>query len=435
MHKVKLNNVISFLIAISMLFFAFRGKLGAIVITVYIVILLCILLKKRKIEKNSLNISYVSYIFIFAVLLQIFRTLSGEYYLIVGYIAAGLLCINGNLKIYDSLWKYLKMISLFEASGVYLQRIFPDIYYVIMSIILPSPVINSIKSRLISGYYTGFSREVSYTMFFIVIGLGTYIFDAKGKNNLLVKKNKNKLIAVIFLLGALVISGKRATLIFFVIACFITQFLRSDDKIKVIKYLYIGLVGIFVMWITFPLWSKISFMRRIAELIGYIVTNDMSGITNGRIAIYNYAIQLWNQHKLIGIGWGNFKYSTMSTSWFYRFDVHNCYLQLLCENGILGSIPGYLLICIFLCNSIRCAIKLKRTNSYYYRLSILMVYIQIFFTFYCITEPIFFEYPDYIIYFVSVNIIGIITKTVSGKELNISHGKMKREKNNITGKW
>ena len=64
-----------------------------------------------------------------------------------------------------------------------------------------------------------------------------------------------------------------------------------------------------------------------------------------------------------------------------------------------------------------------------------MVYIQIFFTFYCITEPILFEYPDYIIYFISVNIIGIITKTVSRKELSISHEKIKCEKNNITRKW
>ena len=173
MSIIKLDNLIPFFIALSMLFYALRGKLGAIIATCYIVVLLVILLRE-KIYRNTWNNLCSAALLIFAVILHFARSISAEYYLIIGYFAAALICLKNRINFIGSLWQYLKYISIFEAIGVYLQRIFPDIYYMLMSIILPNTVVESIKQRLLDGYYTGFTREVSYTMFLIVIGINTH---------------------------------------------------------------------------------------------------------------------------------------------------------------------------------------------------------------------------------------------------------------------
>ena len=401
-----------------MLFYALRGKYGAIVITIYMLLMLPMLLKEN-FKINVINILYGSYLIIFAVILHTIRSISFEPYLVIGYLAASLLLFNSNIKLYENLWKCLQIISLLEALGIYLQKFLPQVYYLIMSVILPSSVVTSIKKRLLEGYYTGFTREVSYTMFLIAIGLGIYIFNVETQEKFSKTIFRRKLAAILFLFGALFLSGKRATILFSVMAIFIIQFLKSNDKLKILKYLAIGVMAILIIILTFPLWSKIPALKRMVELLGFIGQGDVSGLTNGRISIYRDAITLWNSERIAGIGWGNFKYSTQKTVWYAGFDVHNCYLQILCETGIIGALLFYILTLTSIFNFIRCINRTQKRDVNFYKLALLTGYIQLFFMMYSVTEPILYEYTDYIIYFICINITGIILKNTKEKRYKI----------------
>lgn len=409
MRQVGLNSIISILIALSMLAYALRGKVGAIIISMYIVIVIIEFFRKQTAKINTFNYVYATHILFFAVLINTIRAQNIEYYKIIGYFSAALILFNTRIDFYKGLWKLLKAISIFEAIGTYMQMIMPQCYYFLLSIILPDTVVLQIKSRLLQGYYTGFTREVSYTMFLIVIGLGLYIYDVTENSS--IKKDWSRLGAIVFLTGALFISGKRATLLFCFMSIFIIQFLQSTKKQKLIKYAVLGISSFFLLTITYPIWSKISKMQRIVELVKFVKIGDWAGATNGRIAIYETAIKLWSEKKWLGIGWGNFRHLVPQNVWYSGFDVHNCYLQILCETGIIGAFLYYLLTSITIVNLVRCINKAKYLDIQSRKLIIFAGYIQVFFILYSLTEPILYEYPDYIMYFICVNLTSIILKT------------------------
>ena len=418
MGKIKTNYILSLLIALSMLCYALRGNLGAILITLLNLILLVYLVKKIKIKKSFSNY-YALFIFIFAFILGVIRTNHFEYYLFIGYLTAVLVLLNNNLNIYDSIWSILGKISLFEAIGVFIQRLFPKLYYSLISMVLPSSVVFSIENRLVEGYYTGFTREVSYTMFLIVIGLGIYLFDILKKDTDVdeLKYKVKKYLKLVILFGALFISGKKAALLVFLIVVFAIQFIKSKAPFKLVKYVLIGFGGLIFLYLTFPIWSKINSLSRIVELLNFIKDKNVIGITNGRILIYQNAIDLWKGNKLFGIGWGNFKYMVNDTLWYSGFDVHNCYLQILCETGLIGATIFCVLTVISVFRFVKCVKKAKLCeDKFSYKLSIIVAYIQMFFIIYSFTEPILYEYTDYIIYFISINITNILLSELEVKK-------------------
>lgn len=422
MNKIKTKHLISLLIALSMLCYSIRGKIGAIIITLLNLIFLVYMIKEIKIKKSFSNF-YALFIFAFSLLFGIIRSVNFEYYLFIGYLTAIFLLLNNKLDIYDNLWSILGKISLFEAIGIYMQKLLPNVYYSIISTVFPSSVVLSIKSRLAEGYYTGFTREISFTMFFIVIGLGIYIYDLlmKDKSSDESSYKIQKFIKVAILFGALFISGKRATLIIFVITLLVVQFIKSKDTLKILKYAAICFGIFFAIYASFPIWSKVESLSRIVELLDFINEKNVIGITNGRTVIYQNAIDLWQKSKIFGIGWGNFKYMVAQSLWYSGFDVHNCYLQILCENGIIGAIIFYLLTIISIFRFIKCIKKAgQQGEKSIYRLALITAYIQIFFIIYSFTEPILYEYTDYIIYFVSINITNILLYNLA---------KNKKEKN------
>lgn len=416
MRKVKIRNITSLLISLSMLFYALRGKAGAIAITALVVVLICNSISNKHCGSIK-NILYALFFLVFAVLGNLIRSANFEYYLTIGYFAVALLFLNKVNCISDSLWKYLKWISIFEAVGIYMQRLLPQLFNLIMSFLLPSEVVSSIWNRFAGGWITGFSREVSYAVFLIIIGLGVYIYDDNGIDaNSKLKKN----LGIAFLLGALVLSGKRASLLFFGLSVFVINFIQSDNKLKLVKYLSLLALCAVLIYILFPIWSQIPSLSRMVELLAYASSNDLMGLTNGRIAIYEHAIALWQKSPWLGIGWGNFKYAIGQGLWYSGFDVHNCYLQILCETGIVGIIAYTGLIVYAVKNSVKCIVKISKNQIDEHKIAKLCCFIQIFFLFYSFTEPILYEYTDYIIFFISIFITNSMVKEVKDKQYSNS---------------
>lgn len=56
-------------------------------------------------------------------------------------------------------------------------------------------------------------------------------------------------------------------------------------------------------------------------------------VASGRGELYAYALELFKTHKLLGVGWGQYRFMPGSMG----LPVHNIYLQILAETGIIGS--------------------------------------------------------------------------------------------------
>ena len=382
MRKVKVSELSSAVLALSIFFYALRGKLGAIFITLAILVSAPMILRKQSKNRSKQSLFAAAFIVVFAVIVHWVRSLEPQYYLLIGYVFTALVLLETDKEHFEGLWRWLKGIAIFEAIGVFTQFLIPSVYYSLMSVVLPSDVISSIRARRLTGYYVGFSREVSFTMFLIVVGLGLYLFDTGYKSN------KEKWIPVSVL-----------------------QFIKSDSKIKVLKYAFRAAIGVAVVVVSYPWWSRIPAFARINEFLHYFALNDIIGMTSGRTVIYENAVALWKTNRWFGIGWGNFKYSVAQSLWFSGFDVHNCFLQILCETGIIGLVL-YSVICLSsMITSIKCVAALRNTQDVKsYHLAVFCCYLQVFFVLYSLTEPILYEYTDYVLFFICFNCSNILMK-------------------------
>ena len=124
-------------------------------------------------------------------------------------------------------------------------------------------------------------------------------------------------------------------------------------------------------------------------------------ITTGRVDFWKVAIQQFKENPILGIGWKAF--------WHFEFfganyDVHNIYLQLLCEVGIVGSILFYLLFVMALYRAIKIVIR-KNIDEKYKKVALFSVFYQVFFLLYGITGNPLYDASFYIMYFISIALI------------------------------
>lgn len=184
--------------------------------------------------------------------------------------------------------------------------------------------------------------------------------------NYLSDKKKQSAILSIASIMCLLIIGKRAHLLFSILAILIVYITRSDNfnlirflktNIKIIAIGIVAFLGIFVISSSIP---------QINTTIDRIVASkDSEDVTTGRGPLYELAIEKWEEHPVLGNGWGaytQFSHETFGTA-KYKSDyihAHNDYLELLCDRGMIGLIV-YLMIIFWV---IKNAYKMRNKGSF-----------------------------------------------------------------------
>ena len=77
--------------------------------------------------------------------------------------------------------------------------------------------------------------------------------------------------------------------------------------------------------------------------------NYLDKISAGRWTTYKQSFELFLKHPIKGIGWGNFTFMNYNPYLGEAvLNVHNIYLKLLCETGVIGFfsfvIPAFITI-------------------------------------------------------------------------------------------
>ena len=272
----------------------------------------------------------------------------------------------------------------YSISGFYMNIIYP---------LMPSYASMHLRSVFNLGYMPGLA--VHYSTNGMYLGVSLIVIAS-----LVIFKNAKKINLIIaFIVAiALFLTGKRALIIFPLIAILILFYLYNSNKPlsrigKIIILLICGVIAFIIASIFIP--SVSNFIYR------FIETNAAGDITLGRFEQAFLAIQQFLNNFLFGNGWDSFKY-------FHRrqfgvlVNVHNIYLQLLCENGIIGALPFFVFFSVSLFRTIKVFLMLRKkmTNKYpkaefYLGLSIGM---QCFFLLYGLTgnplydQQVFFPY-------------------------------------------
>lgn len=223
-------------------------------------------------------------------------------------------------------------IGLFFAIGVFFQYLFPNLYYGYVFPLFIAEASEFIESSITYEFgFSGFSPQTSSTAYFLLISLSVAL-SFKDYNSILNKTWVRNCIVVIFLL-AIFLTGKRMHSAISVLLILTFFYFYSgtnmSQKILFFAVLFIGgylLLQYFIANV--DQFSDNVFLRRLARSFEKASVGD--DISSGRSELYKRAWALWESDPILGVGANNFsKISGMGTS------VHNTYLQVLCEEGIL----------------------------------------------------------------------------------------------------
>lgn len=224
----------------------------------------------------------------------------------------------------------------------------------------------------------GLTSHYSRNAFYLILGiLGSIYFLFEEK------KFKWKF-SIFFLSITMLIIGKRGHFIFLVISLLLSYFIFFRINVKTIAKLFfcICIIGAILFF-------SAKIQPEINNTFKRFYENENSDISNGRFEMYSDAWNMFKNSGYIGIGWNGYASNTN----YLHPGVHNDYIQILCESGIIG----FILV-------IGSNLYILRKSRYYARkkqnsLSFIILTYNIFFLCYSLTGLPHFDVETYMYYF------------------------------------
>lgn len=245
------------------------------------------------------------------------------------------------------------------------------------------------------GYIPGLTSN--FSMNAIYLSISTIFLFSEFLNN---KKRSSLFFLLISVIG-LFVAGKRAHLLFSILCCALLYFFSKKDSKMLNKIVYFSIIGVVGIVALFILSNYIPEIMNVVNRFALLI--DEGDLINGRGDLYNLAIMLWQGSMLIGNGWGSFSYNypkyISNANAAETVDAHNCYIQLLCEVGIIGVI----FVALIMIYALKSAYKnlsdetLTQDESLMAKFSFAY---QLFFLLYCLTGNPLYDHQCYVVYFI-----------------------------------
>lgn len=277
------------------------------------------------------------------------------------------------------IFKIIIVFSILTCVVSWLSYFFKDIYNDFFIHLIP----NDEKKQLLYDFQTfgaipGLTDHYSRNAFYIILGLlSTFYFMKKEKVN----QYKYYGLAIFFF-STLLMIGKRGHLIFFLSSLLITYILCNKISKTLLKKIAIFsasfLLAIGICFITIP--ATKNTLKRFTS---------SENISSGRFTLYRIAIDMYKvNHK--PIGWGQY-----SKALKYNYvGVHNDYLQIFVETGLIGSIIVLSANIYFLIIAYKHVKKNKKSTF-----AKITLFYNIFFLSYSLTGIPHYDFETNIIYF------------------------------------
>lgn len=295
--------------------------------------------------------------------------------------------------------KLSRMMYFFAFLGmitVFLQFAFPVAFNAILLKVLRTDVYEAVMwSFNVDGTFTGITSSVSMASFSMTIvffstirKIVDLVFGDQSSCNKLVKKYPAffkvfyMIVALLALFG-IILTSKRGIFVATIIALILTCILDKNITLKKInrQQLLITFIGIVILLII-----GAYFITTNGYIISFINRFSGNNITTGRDVFYENAINDFSKGSFITYIFGK---GTASAYLINSTGLHNVYLQILYDHGIVGII---IYLCFFITN-LRKALK----NRYFCSMCM-----QIVFLVYCMSGNPLYDYYFFIPYLMYV---------------------------------
>ena len=283
----------------------------------------------------------------------------------------------------EALIKFMIFVGLFYSFWTVATYFSSDIFYSIYGV-LGAYAKADILAYYKSGYMSGLTVHWTANGIYISLGFVASACSFFFKDN---TKRMKRVYAVftVFLLFALLLSAKRAHLLFSLVALLVTYYLYGVNRafsrfFKIIFLFALALLVFYIVSMFVP--GVLNALNRSAEFM----END--DISNGRGQLQEEAYAFMQKNLFTGNGWEFFTYNNMTMPGQHA---HNVYLQLLCDVGIVGFSVFIAIFALMLLKSVAKLVKSRRrklgcigTKKEEWILCSSICY-QLFFLLYCTT--------------------------------------------------
>ncbi len=194
----------------------------------------------------------------------------------------------------------------------------------------------SVVRRASTRFVCGFSTNPGFSAGYIACGIMALTATVRGRSSL----SLVKILLFAFLGIAMLFTAKRGHVLFLFMAVVICYLLPMKGRQVVARYWKLFLLGLVGMALFIAFEDSLANIPFVGRAIT-TVTDYMGGldVSSNRSKLWTQALDLFHAHPWIGIGWGDYRTTLVGQKGFFSdFDVHDIYLQLLCETGITGLV-------------------------------------------------------------------------------------------------
>lgn len=363
-------------------------------------------------KHNTINISSIWLPFIVYHILSL--TVSGN----ISTIPYWLVCIMimyMPVAFYDNFSpRIFVAISIFFTIGIIFQVLLPSAYYSYIYPLFIADASEFVQSSIDNEFgFSGFSYQTGSAACGILIGEITCLSFGKS----ILPKHIQALypILVALFIIAVFLTGKRMPSILAIILLIVSFYLNTQSSTKkvLITVILITIIclGYNYFVVNLDAFSDSIFLKRFVS--SYEDINVGGDISSGRTELYDKAWEYFYDNPILGIGAGNYaKISGMDTS------VHNVYLQVLCEEGVVGLIFYIIpLIVIFLKTWRLHSNSQSKRSIHLLSFSLL---IQLYYILYSMTGNCIVEINNFVLYFLGVTMY-FYANIVRNRNLNYNY--------------
>ena len=284
------------------------------------VITICVMFLRPDSRHDDDTIVYILSMLICSGYLLFAEPSKKEYGRVIGVLLVGAILFTAFVLFF---WKY--------------EELFWDTYFPLLSRASKVYVLKYINR----GYNAVLGGSCTITDYVIMLGVAVLVGQILSKQ----KKwfiNALYLIPLVIFILAIMIVGRRGELLAIGVTVVFIYGLTQNKKQLIIKITTLAAIGLVLLWafvVHLEELKEITFLRRYVMTIEDILMGQDT--TSGRFELYGTAFTIFLKNPLLGIGWGSF--SDYVTTEFQAAhgsavaDVHNIYLQFLCETGIIGT--------------------------------------------------------------------------------------------------
>lgn len=220
----------------------------------------------------------------------------------------------------------------------------------------------------------------------------------------------------------LIMIGRRSEMLSLLLALILVVLIYKKPKNlalnikKAVAWIAALVAMILLIYISYRLGLLSRYIKTFNSVVGdSLVGGGYSDVTSGRLTLWKIAVELFKNNPIRGVGWEKFVYYV--PDYFSAqhgrgvvTHVHNDYLELLCENGIIGAglvvIPRVMLVII----TIRQAKRLKKVNrssgTYSINLNVVSLGLQMFFLILACIDPCIYQMVYWCFYAIAIIILG-----------------------------